>query len=1651
MAKTSDQISVQILMDGNRAINTLDKIKKSMENLDKEAKKLAKPGKNQDLIGAQKAKEEADGLRKAYAQIRKEVQDTSKAFSTAGKSVAGLENALKLATEKYRRLSNEADRNKMAIRIRQIKEELNRMNSSLDVANTKSSAFGRLAQLAAEYTGMYMLINRSRQIVTNAIQGNLALSDSISDIQKVSGLSEEAVKGLVGEIEKLDSRNAPSVLNNMAYAAGKLGIKGAENLLGFTRAADKLNVALKEYLGDGADGVVSLMKFANVMGTTEKYGVEQALIKTGSALNYMTQSTAAAADYMIEFASRFGPIARQARMTSGDVIGLASALDALAVNNEEAATSLQKFVIKVLSSPVHVAKALGMDADAAKEMVETGKSIELVEMALAKLGERAEKYGVSGITSVIGDIGSKGQAQRLIKTLATLANNTQMVGDYVTMANKAFTEGTSVIDEYNIKNQNAAAIMERMKNSWQKVLVNAEQVGIIKQLAEEFYIFSQRIQQTPLYMNAIKGTFVVIIESVKTLIRLLPTLLPLLMAMGSIKLIQTLGGWAQALGASVKALWGYITAIRTAETANEAFAISATKTGWGALLVVIGLVVAKIAEYISEQNEANRKATEFNKTIKNLTESTEDFEKELYKEARQMNSLFDQLKAANEGTDRRRQLIAELNTKYGQYLSSLLTEKNNINEIKKAQEEANEALKQNIALRVKKGKIEELYTAFAKKGSKGLELFRSGVEKTGLGAGDIANAQETIKALLKENYGKQGYGGPNQATVSILKELAKTDSRWNFVLNNRKDVGSIYDFMRESKKRGIDYYGNNHIDEGRRAAAYKREQEMVHANQEAYKGIYDYVLSVIEVTNAEKKLNERYAPMIGDLEDRLRKQEEDNNQPTTTETLEDFSKEQKEAEMEKKRLEAEMKKKMDEEHKGLKALIEAFYNTRAAYINNLHEEGEIATTMERDQWLEANEVMKAEAINNAWKYLLGDEGGKKLWEAQFQQMTGQIIYDMKDFGVQMEMLMNLIGRQDMEGLANLLKNFGSKLSGEMRNTIAKNDKLIAESGSKVWEEFEKTLDKHDYEEVVRKKFWGLLNQLHLFRTQYEDGMTEGFDNATDAALAGIDELAGKYDMLFAINIKTAEGMEQFKQMLSSTSVTSHQMAQMADADLERLYYVMVTLGEEMSNANKKWVEFQKKRVLEPMYKRTDTYYQDNRAIGIQEQVNKSVATGMGKYGLQSNAETQDNEIQLYALKLQAATDYFNYLVSMNADEMILEEQRQKMMEATIALQDKMAAKIGVMQEWFKESMETLPEYGTALGEAFSKVDPEERADAFKEAHKAILKDLGETTKKMIIEWVKQRIQHSLQQQLMVKDTKQSGQQQFDAETTAQTAISNAVTAIGQTTLTNKRQQNTEALANEAQETTGEVNLNIAKGAAKTVGELGWWGIPLVAVITAVLNGLLAWAMGSLFKSKETKKTETPKTLRLASGMLVYDEGNIGNLLLPPSQGGGTKYLGTDGRSYAATATPTPEGTALVRHPIATMIGGQPALVGERGTELIIGRRTLRDMSQFRPDLLQQLYAFEKRRFRTYDEGNIGDVGSRFKVQGSSQDPQMQQTLQSLQQTVAMLSSTMEALQRNGIYAKINKYGAGGLVDEVADGLYTTKKRGNNTNVRRLFG
>jgi len=1635
---------VKITVDGQQAIAFYSQLQKRERELAASVK-----------AGNKDSEKELNQVRGYLTDIKNEMQNIGdvvkgKVFA----NLATLERMAKQVKMQMKYAENIQDLRQLQTQYRVLTDRIREMTNQ---TQQSSHAFGRLAQRAAEYTGFYMLFNRSRQIITSAIQGNLKLSDSISDIQKVSGLSEEAVKGLVSQIEKIDSRNAPEVLNNMAYAAGKLGIKGAENLLGFTRAADKLNVALKEYLGDGAEGVVQLMKFANVMGTTDQYGVEQALLKTGSALNYMTQSTAAAADYMIDFAGRFGPIARQARMTSGDVIGLASALDALTVNNEEAATSLQKFVVKLLSSPTAVSKALGMDAQLSKQMVETGKSIELVEMALGKLGERAEKYGVSGISSVIGDIGSKGQAQRLIKTLATLSNNTEMVANYVTMANDAFNKGTSVIDEYNIKNQNAAAIMERAKNVWQKMLVNSSEVGTVKELAQAFYDLTASLQQNTVWMGSMKVALKGIVEFVGILLQALPSLIIYLASLGLSKLVLGIVNAARAMNV-------FVWSLKAGTTSWKAFSLAMKTNVFGLLLSIVPIAIDLITRFGDKTKDAKSRVDGLKDSIASLDTTVAATEHEL-------KLYIDAIKKAGKGTEERTIAIKNFNDKFGGYLTNLITETSTVYDLADAYKEVARQIRnksiEELEARDREKYVQPEYDRLSEmgqqynqrvKGNKQFQQFNQAwlnafVKDAADNLGDIWGQQGTEHTVARSLFKQMGLFGGNiegETQFNLGKTTTTQGMAWGAMLTQKQvdDIIDAVDKGLSSFTRPVLKSQGMVNPSATWAPLWNGATTTGDAATEVEKMAFEalrYVRQAQRAFEADKDVFDTYASLKDNTTSKV---DRSGGGGGTTETIEDFSKE----EQERKRQEQEELEKAKQDISSIKSQLTAFYEWRESEIQKMRDQNEI-TEATKDLLVDANKAAHATSEMKAWEYLLGKDGAKEAWQAQLDVMRGEIL----KANPQMQALWDYLTKVNMEGLGSTLRRLGTQEIGGMEKTIATDADVVAKHAAKLAQAVQKELEKYDFMAQVRTKFVNGLTQLGLLKTKFSEGEYGGnsWEDEIAAANDAVDQIQSHYDELFDIDIDTNEGVEKFRDILYQCTALSTEIVEGSVDSIRLLYEKALEMGEEYTMALKRQTDKQK-RIIDERWKRDMTNIEMQRTIKEQESLNKMTNSVMGRMGLQSNVATQDAEIQLYALRLQAATDYYNKLKAEKADQRLLDEQEQKMMEATVALTDKMASKITNMQQWFVDAMNTLPDYGTALGEAFAKSDPEERAEAFQEAHKEILKSLAETTKKMIIEWTKQRIQHAVNQQLMAQDTKKSGQEQFQAETTAQTAISNAMAAIGQQTLQTQQAQSQQSLATEASETQGKVALGIAGGAAKTIGELGWWGVPLVAVITAVLNGLLSWALGSLFKGKSSSTANTPK-MKLVSGMLTYDEGNVSDVLTgrppltPPLWGGqGTKYLGTDGRTYKATPTPTPEGVAMVNHPIATMIGGMPALVGERGQEMIIGRRTLRDMTMFRPDLIQQIAAFERRRFRTYDEGNVGAMTGMTESRnyGGGQDmTQMLQTMEQMQVVLAALSKRLE----HPIQATINKYGSGGLVDEVADGLYATKRRGTNANVRRLFG
>ena len=158
----------------------------------------------------------------------------------------------------------------------------------------------------------------------SAVKAFADMDAEMANVRKFTGMTEEQVADLNEEFKKMDTRTAREQLNVLAEDAGKLGKKSKEDVLGFVRAADQINVALDE-LGDGA--TLTLSKLTNIFGDEERLGTEKALLSVGSVINELSQNCTASAPYLANFAKRMAGVGAQAEMTIPQIMGFAAVLD----------------------------------------------------------------------------------------------------------------------------------------------------------------------------------------------------------------------------------------------------------------------------------------------------------------------------------------------------------------------------------------------------------------------------------------------------------------------------------------------------------------------------------------------------------------------------------------------------------------------------------------------------------------------------------------------------------------------------------------------------------------------------------------------------------------------------------------------------------------------------------------------------------------------------------------------------------------------------------------------------------------------------------------------------------------------------------------------------------------------------------------------------------------------------------------------------------------------------------------------------------------------------------------------------------------------------------------------------------------------------
>lgn len=387
------------------------------------------------------------------------------------------------------------------------------------------------------YVGLFGAFNMIKTKISEIINLNLKLSDQLADIRKVSGWAMSDVNELSKRLAKIDTRNTIQQMNDLAYQGAKLGIGkyGVDGLTRFAEATAQIRMALHEDMGDEA--IAQLAKMAEVMGDMEHMGVSQSLLASGSAIFKLSATTTACGSNIMEFSKRLLGLGKTADLTTPQILALGSAADSMALMPEVASTAFNKFITTLQSKYGQVAKAVGMNQERLKSLLDQHKTMEAIVEVLEHMRDMGD---LNALAPIMGDLGSEGA--RLTNVFASMASNVDILKEHLATSEDEFAKATAVTAEFDIQNETSQALIERANNIWEKSFVNSDNAaGGIHDIAAAWYDMTKAITESLSFMGEAGLLLKSITLGIQVLIGALPALINGLLYFGMVKL----AGWAQ--------------------------------------------------------------------------------------------------------------------------------------------------------------------------------------------------------------------------------------------------------------------------------------------------------------------------------------------------------------------------------------------------------------------------------------------------------------------------------------------------------------------------------------------------------------------------------------------------------------------------------------------------------------------------------------------------------------------------------------------------------------------------------------------------------------------------------------------------------------------------------------------------------------------------------------------------------------------------------------------------------------------------------------------------------------------------------------------------------------------------------------------------
>lgn len=697
MSDYTSNTTVNLQVNGQQAAETLANLRKRAADLQNEIAKTAAAG---DKVQLKKLRREFNDVNRQIKQIESSTMQAENVLRRLDRATPSeLNKALQTLTKQLNYIERgSAAWDAQTRKIRLLKEEIARVNEEMKKSTTWLERFNmKFQEWQTIGTGAIAALTGAVIAGKKAVQMYAEIQQEEANVRKYTGLTEEQVNRLNEAFKKIDTRTSREQLNKLAQEAGRLGKTSEEDVLGFVKAADQINVALDD-LGEGA--TLTLSKLTTIFGDEERLGTERSLLAVGSVINELSQNCTASASYLAQFAQRLAGVGAQADMTIPQIMGFAAVLDSQGQKVEMSATALSKIIMNLFKETDKIAAATGLDLDKFNAALSrsTNEGLLMLIQRLHELG------GIDVLAPVFKDMGENGA--RASAVISALAGNIDMLIWEQEEAQKAFDEATSVSKEFTVQNTTVQAGLDKARKGFQEMAValGKELMPVMGYFISSTSATMRLMLQLVTFIKSHKDAIQSLAAAVITYTVAVNLALVRDKAHAALLAVKTAAQHVHRVAVlASSATYNRLTGNITRSNAAMKLLHATMKTNpWGLLAAAIIGAGMALYNFIKRQREVS----EVEKEVKSIQA---DIVKQYAAEKGKIEQLTAAVNDEKQSLVERRRALEELRRIVPGYHAELTAEGRLIKDNKEAIEDYLVALNKEIALKAYQSKLEEAY------------------------------------------------------------------------------------------------------------------------------------------------------------------------------------------------------------------------------------------------------------------------------------------------------------------------------------------------------------------------------------------------------------------------------------------------------------------------------------------------------------------------------------------------------------------------------------------------------------------------------------------------------------------------------------------------------------------------------------------------------------------------------------------------------------------------------------------------------------------------------------------------------------------------------------------------------------------------------